>query len=252
MTRSAPRAGSSLTVDSLRAGYGSVMVLHGLSFSVEAGECVGIRGPNGAGKTTLLKALAGTLPTKEGRVLLDGAAIHRDPPHRRVRKGLALVPEGRQIIGSLPVRGDLDITILSRGRARRDEIHQQRLENVYELFPILRERQTQAGSSLSGGQQQMLAIGRALMTDPDVLLLDEPSQGLAEAVVDEVATALQALRSRVTMVVVEQNAELLSAVSHRVLSLRVGRMVDREQVESEVRSERLSPPLPQDGTDAGD
>lgn len=224
MTTAMGRGGAALGVERLSAGYGSVMVLHGVSFSVDVGECLGIRGPNGAGKTTLLRTLAGTLPAKEGRVLLDGVAIDRDPPHRRVSKGVALVPEGRQIITSLSTQANLDITMLSHGRARRDGGHARRLAMVHDLFPILAHRSKQAGGSLSGGQQQMLAIGRALMTDPSVLLLDEPSQGLAESVVEEVAAALQTLRGRVTMIVVEQNEELLTAVSDRVIALSVGRM----------------------------
>lgn len=217
-----------LTVESLRAGYGSLTILHDVSFEVAAGECVGIRGPNGAGKTTLLKAIAGVLETQSGTVRLGETAIHEYAAHRRVAGGLALVPEGRQIIGSLSVQGNLDITMLSRRRARRDEEHQRRLREVFELFPILRERLSQTGSSLSGGQQQMLAIGRAMMTRPDVLLLDEPSQGLAEVVVEEVAAALRLLRGRVTIVLVEQHEQMLAAVADRVLALRVGRMMQPE------------------------
>lgn len=224
MTAGTDRTAAALDVEGLRAGYGAVTVLHGVSFSVAVGECLGIRGPNGAGKTTLLKTLAGILPAKGGRVLLDGVAIDREPPHRRVSRGLALVPEGRQIIGSLTTQANLDITLLSHGKARRDAAHAERLSMVHDLFPILASRAQQPGGSLSGGQQQMLAIGRALMTDPDVLLLDEPSQGLAEVVVEEVAAALQTLRAKVTMIVVEQNEDLLNAVADRVISLRVGRV----------------------------
>lgn len=228
MTARERRNGVGLGVESVSAGYGPVTVLRDISFSVEPGECLGIRGPNGAGKTTLLKTLAGTLPTKEGRVFLNGEAVHREPAHRRVSKGLALVPEGRQIIGSLSTQSNLDITMLSHGRARRDEGYVRRLAMVHDLFPILADRAQQPGGSLSGGQQQMLAIGRALMTDPAVLLLDEPSQGLAEAVVEEVAVALQTLRGRVTMIVVEQNEDLLRAMTDRVLPLRAGRMHDAD------------------------
>lgn len=228
MTTESTRSGAALGVEDLHAGYGAVTVLHGVSFSVGVGECLGIRGPNGAGKTTLLKTLAGVLPAKNGRVMLNGEAIDRDPPHRRVSKGIALVPEGRQIIGSLTTQANLDITMLSHGSARRDEGHAQRLAMVHDLFPILASRSNQPGGSLSGGQQQMLAIGRALMTDPDVLLLDEPSQGLAEVVVEEVAAALQTLRGHVTMIVVEQNEDLLTSVADRVISLRVGRMQQPE------------------------
>ncbi|MDE3075487.1 MAG: ABC transporter ATP-binding protein [Chloroflexota bacterium] len=218
-----------LSVTNLRAGYGRVTVLHGVSFEVAAGEVLGIGGPNGAGKTTLLNAIAGLNRGAAGEILIGGRSLARQASHVRVARGLALVPEGRQIIGSLSVRANLDVTLLARGRLRPDEEHRARLERIFALFPNLADRQRIPGLSLSGGEQQMLAIARALMTNPSVLLLDEPSQGLAPAIVESVVHVLDGLRGSVTMILVEQNASVLESLAERVLSLRFGRVVDERR-----------------------
>jgi branched-chain amino acid transport system ATP-binding protein len=213
-----------LDITGLRAGYGRVTVLHDMSFSVPAGSVLGISGPNGAGKTTLLNAISGINRECTGEVRLGEQALSRKPAHKRVACGLALVPEGRQIIGSLDVGANLDVTVMSRGRFRKDAEHRRRMAEVLELFPRLTERLSVPGLALSGGEQQMLAIARALMTGPAVLLLDEPSQGLAPAVVDDVAAALAKLKGRITMVVVEHNHHVLDAVADRVVTMRWGRL----------------------------
>ncbi|TMC09715.1 MAG: ATP-binding cassette domain-containing protein [Chloroflexi bacterium] len=224
--RAAPplAGGPGLTVTDLSAGYGSVTVVHGVSFAAAGGEVLGIAGPNGAGKTTLLNAVAGLHRRCSGGVVLGGTPLSGASADRRVALGLALVPEGRQVIGSLTVRANLEVTLLARGRLRPDAEHRARLAGVFELFPRLEELQHAPGQTLSGGEQQMLAIGRALMTGPRALLLDEPSQGLAAPVVDVLIEALRRLRRSVTIVLVEQNPTMLEALADRVLTLRMGRL----------------------------
>ncbi|HLH68063.1 MAG TPA: ATP-binding cassette domain-containing protein [Candidatus Dormibacteraeota bacterium] len=219
-------AGKELVVSGLSAGYGAVTVLHDVAFAVAAGEVLGIVGPNGAGKTTLLNALAGLNRRARGEVLLGGRSLGGAPPDRRVARGLALVPEGRQIIGSITVRANLEVTATARGRWRSDRDHRRRMARVFDLFPRLGELQDAPGGALSGGEQQMLAIARALMTQPSVLLLDEPSQGLAPAMVAVVVTALEQLKGTVTMVVVEQNLQVLESLADRLIALRLGRVVE--------------------------
>jgi branched-chain amino acid transport system ATP-binding protein len=228
-----PRAGGtpeergvSLSVAGLSTGYGRVTVVRDVGFAVEAGEVLGVAGPNGAGKTTLLNAISGLNSRCSGQVLLDGKRVDRYAPHRRVATGLALVPEGRQIIGSITVQANLDVTVMSRGRIRIDAEHVARRERVLDLFPRIRERLDVPGNVLSGGEQQMLAIGRALMTKPTVLLLDEPSQGLSPALVSVVIDALKQLKGSITIVIVEQNPHVLEALADRILTLRLGRISD--------------------------
>jgi branched-chain amino acid transport system ATP-binding protein len=193
------------------------MVLHGMTFDILPGEAVGIVGPNGAGKSTLLKTIAGALPTGRGSISLAGTAIERTSAARRVGHGIALVPEGRQVIRDLSVQGNLDVTLLGRRRLTRDREHHDRLESVYTLFPRLAERRRVKGGSLSGGEQQMLAIGRALMSKPRLLLLDEPSLGLAPAVV-----------TQVTLVVAEHSTAVLDGLTSRRIEIRMGRLRNPE------------------------
>ena len=216
--------GARLRVRGLTAGYGRVAVLHDVSLEVEPGELLGVAGANGAGKTTLLGAVAGSLARASGSVALDEERLDRMPAYKRVSRGLALVPEGRQIMGSISVQANLDVTVMARGRLRVDAAHRARREEVLALFPRLRERLGVPGSVLSGGEQQMLAIARALMTSPKVLLLDEPTQGLAPVVVAAVTEALAALKGAMTIVLVEQNRRVLEALADRTLELRLGRL----------------------------
>lgn len=215
-----------LSVQDVTSGYGSLMVLHDLTFDIHPGEAIGIVGPNGAGKSTLLKTIAGARPAARGSIVFDGAAIERTSAARRVARGIALVPEGRQVIRDLSVQGNLDVTLLGRRRITRDREHRERLELVYTLFPRLEQRRRIKGGELSGGEQQMLAIGRALMCQPRLLLLDEPSLGLAPAVVTQLIEVLDGIRHQVTLVVAEHSTAVLDGLTSRRIEIRMGRLRD--------------------------
>lgn len=212
---------SSLKVESLSGGYGKLRVFQDLSFDLDRGETVGIYGPNGAGKTTLLSTIVGLLPATSGRVLKGTKDMTALPAYRRARAGIALVPEGRQVLASMSVNDNLDLT---RACAAGDDAASfpERLEEVFDLFPRLKERRSQIGGSLSGGEQQMLAIARALLIKPEVLILDEPTQGLAPVIVKDLASTLSQLKGRFSMIVVEQNREFLHALTDRSLGMRAG------------------------------
>jgi len=206
-----------LEVEDIHTYYGESHILHGVSLRVGAGEAVALLGRNGAGKTTLIRSVAGFTPPRAGRVRLDGEAIHAWPAHRIARHGLALVPQGRRIFAPLSVRENL--LLGARGAAWT-------LERVYDLFPRLRERADQSGGTLSGGEQQMLAIGRALMTNGRMLVLDEPSEGLAPAVVREVGRIVSGLKGvRLSILLVEQNYHLALRVADRVYVMSKGQIV---------------------------
>jgi len=200
-----------LRVEGLRAGYGALEVLHGVSFQAGAGEAVAILGANGAGKTTLMRALTGLIRTRAGVITLGGQRIERQAPERRVRGGLALVPEGRELFGSLTVRENLVMGAFTRRDRREleDDIAQ-----ALAYFPRLRERLSAPAASLSGGEGQMLSISRALMSHPRALLLDEPSLGLAPAIVATVFDVIARLNREqgLTVVLVEQNAHMALSV----------------------------------------
>lgn len=224
--------GAELTVGGLCAGYGQITVLREVSLTARAGEVLGIVGPNGAGKSTLLSTIAGVNRTARGRITLDGTSIDRMPSHRRLGAGLALVPEGRQIIGSISAEANLAITEVGSGRARTAETFDVRRARVYGLFPRLAERAAVPGAVLSGGEQQMLAIARALMTSPDVLLLDEPSQGLSPSMVDVLTDALARLRGTMTLLIVEQNMTVLDRLADRTVRMTSGVLVPGEPLGS--------------------
>ena len=207
-----------LKVEELTASYGRIEVLHGLSLEVAEGEIVAIVGANGAGKTTLMKTIAGVHPAAAGRIEYDGADATRLAAHRRVAAGLSLVPEGRQVFGPLSVRDNLRLGAFRRG-VESD------IAAMEEMFPILAERRHQAAASLSGGQQQMLAIARALMSAPRLLLLDEPSLGLAPQMVDRVFDLVAELKAEgLAMLLVEQNVPLSLEIADRVAVLANGRV----------------------------
>ncbi len=215
-----------LSVEGLVAGYGRVPVLHGVSLHADEGEMVTLVGANGAGKSTLLKVLAGTLPTQAGRVTLLEEDITATPAHRRVGKGVVLVPEGRMLFGAMSVDENLDLGAYLRMGSRVNSAVETDRARVFELFPVLAERRRQSAGTLSGGEQQMLAIGRALMSDPTVLLLDEPSLGLAPKVIREIFAVLDRLReSGLTMVLVEQDAKLALKHAERGYVMRTGSIV---------------------------
>ena len=206
-----------LEVDSIHTYYGESHVLHGVSLRVAPGEAVALLGRNGAGKTTAIRSIVGFTPPRAGRVVFEGQAIERWPAYRIARRGLALVPQGRRIFAPLSVRENLLLGARSEGWT---------LERVFELFPRLRERQAQLGGTLSGGEQQMLAIARALLTNGRLLLLDEPSEGLAPLIVREIGTILTALKAeRLSLLLVEQNYHLALRVADRVYVMNKGQIV---------------------------
>lgn len=209
-----------LKIDGLASGYGRIKALYDVSLEVKRGEIVALVGANGAGKTTLLKAISGVQPVSAGQVLLDGVAIERTPAYRRVRLGLALVPEGRQIFAPLTVEDNLRIGAWTRRENVSDD-----LEQVYTYFPILKDFRNRLAGSLSGGQQQMLAVGRALMAKPQMLLLDEPSMGLAPLVFRQIFSVLKSIREAgVTVFVVEQNVNAALQMVDRAYVLEMGRV----------------------------
>ncbi len=210
-----------LAVNNLRVHYGRIEVLKGVSVDVRAGEIVTVIGANGAGKTTLLRAVSGLAPIVAGEVTLEGRAIHRESPHRISRLGVAHIPQGRQIVPDLTVEDNLRLGAyrIARDRARMRDL----MAREYERFPRLRERRGQIAGSLSGGEQQMLAIARGLMMDPRFVMMDEPSLGLAPMVVDEIMATIQALnRQGVTILLVEQAAAEALVLAHRGYVLRTG------------------------------
>ncbi|HEY8531591.1 MAG TPA: ABC transporter ATP-binding protein [Limnochorda sp.] len=211
-----------LEVQGVDAFYGPVQVLWNVSFQVKEGELVTLVGANGAGKTTTLRVLSGLLHPRRGRILFQGEPIENLPAHRVTDLGLAHIPEGRQLFPDMTVEENLLTgSYLPRARAARQES----LERVYETFPRLRERRSQLAGSLSGGEQQMLAIGRALMSRPRLLMLDEPSLGLAPLLVKEVFRIVQEIRAQgVTVLLVEQNVHQALAVADRAYVLENGRI----------------------------
>jgi branched-chain amino acid transport system ATP-binding protein len=211
-----------LVVDGLVARYGAVVALHGLSLEVGTGETVAVVGPNGAGKTTLLKAISGQVKPAGGTVTFDGSDVTKVPPHKMARRGLAHVPEGRAILAPLSVRENL----LMGGYLLPGGELDDRIAEMVELFPVLGRRMDSHGGVLSGGEQQMLAIARGLMARPKLLMIDEPSMGLAPKVVDDVLTALQRVAGSGTSVLVaEQNAGLALEVAARAYVLVTGEVV---------------------------
>jgi branched-chain amino acid transport system ATP-binding protein len=206
-----------LDIEAIQTYYGESHILHGVSLHVGDGEAVALLGRNGAGKTTLIRSVAGFTPPREGRVVFDGQPVQAWPAHRIARRGLALVPQGRRIFSPLTVRENL--TLGARGKSWT-------LERVYGLFPRLAERALQPGGTLSGGEQQMLAIARALMTNGRMLMLDEPSEGLAPIVVREIGRIVQGLKGeRLSILLVEQNYHLALRVADRVYVMNKGQIV---------------------------
>jgi branched-chain amino acid transport system ATP-binding protein len=208
---------SMLDVEAIHTYYGDSHVLHGVSLRVAPGEAVALLGRNGAGKTTAIRSIVGFTPPRAGRVVFEGRAIERWPSYRIARSGLALVPQGRRIFAPLSVRENLLLGARAEGWT---------LERVFTLFPRLREREQQSGGTLSGGEQQMLAIGRALLTNSRLILLDEPSEGLAPLIVREIGRILLALKAeRLSLLLVEQNYHLALRVADRVYVMNKGQIV---------------------------
>ena len=208
-----------LTIEDLHTYYGASHILHGVDLKLETGAVAAVLGRNGVGKTTTMKTIMGLAKARSGRITIDGAEITKFPPHMVARAGVAYVPEGRLIFPDLDVVENIKV-------AERKPPKTWTIERLFELFPSLHERRTNKGSQLSGGEQQMLAIARALVSDPRVILLDEPSQGLAPKVVREVAEVILRLRSEgVTVLLVEQNLKLAERVADRMFIMVKGRIV---------------------------
>jgi branched-chain amino acid transport system ATP-binding protein len=211
-----------LTVTDISAGYGSFQALFGVSLEVAAGEAVAVIGPNGAGKTTLMRVISGLLPAKAGSVALEGRALTQLPAHRIVAAGIAHVPENRRLFARLTVEENLRMGAFIPAARRH---FTERLGWVYDLFPRLRERRHQPAGTLSGGEQQMCAIGRALMSRPKLLLMDEPSAGLAPLVVEQVFDLVRRIREEgFTVLIVEQNVRQVLDIVDRAYLLESGRI----------------------------
>ncbi len=222
-----------LQLRNMSAGYGKAPVLDGIDLSVGKGETVAVLGPNGAGKSTLIKAVAGVIE-RSGEIRFDGMDISRLDSHRIVASGLSVVPEGRHIFAPFSVADNLRLGAIRLTNARATLAA--RYDYVHGLFPRLAERRSQAGGTLSGGEQQMLAIGRALMSDPRILLLDEPFLGLAPLIVEEILAALEALRGEgLTLVLVEQKTDIALHLAQRAYVLFKGRVVMEDTSENLLR-----------------
>lgn len=225
-----------LEVDSLVSAYGQVEVLHGLSLNIKEGETVALIGANGAGKTTFLKALSGIQPVRSGKVFFDGKDITSMRADLRVRKGISQSPEGRVLFGPLSVKDNL----LLGAHTRNDDQVEKDLAYIYSLFPVLEEKSHLSAGSLSGGQQQMVAIGRALMAKPKLLLLDEPSMGLAPILVEEIFNVIRNLKEEgITILLVEQNAYEALAISDRTYVLETGNIVMSGESKQLIDSEEI-------------
>ena len=212
-----------LEVQNLQVSYGELIALHQVSLVVHPGEMVALVGPNGAGKTTLLKTIAGLLAAKNGVIRWQNETISKASPQRIVEHGIALVPEGRRLFATMTVRENLELGAFT-ARAQKEKAAQ--LEKIFALFPRLAERQRQRSGSLSGGEQQMLALGRALMGLPRLLLLDEPSLGLAPKIVESIFAILTELhRDGMSLLIVEQNVHTVLALVQRAYILESGRIV---------------------------
>ncbi len=213
-----------LEIKNLQVGYGAIPALHGISLSVKAGSIVTLIGANGAGKTTTLKAVSGLLKVQAGEILYEGRNIANLPPHQIVKLGLSHVPEGRMIFTNLTVLENLQLgAYLQKDR----HVVRRELEHIFALFPRLKEREQQIAGTLSGGEQQMLAIGRALMSRPKLLLLDEPSLGLAPLLVKTIFEKIVEINRQqgLTILLVEQNANLALEISHFGYVLETGKVV---------------------------
>ena len=211
-----------LKVDDINVYYGSIHAIKGISFEVNEGEIVTLIGANGAGKSTTLNTISGLLHSKTGHIEFMGEPLNHVPSHKVVSKGLALVPEGRRIFLQMSVQENLDMGAFSRRGGNIDAD----MERVFEQFPRLKERRKQVAGTLSGGEQQMLAMGRALMSNPKLLMLDEPSMGLAPILVEQIFEIIQTLhKAGTTILLVEQNARMALSVADRGYVLETGRIL---------------------------
>jgi urea transport system ATP-binding protein len=207
-------------VRNLSAAYGQSQVLHGIDLSVGRGEIVALVGRNGMGKSTLMKSLIGVMPARSGQITVDGVNLTTLPSHRRVANGLAYVPQGRQIFGTMTVKENIETGLVVTGKSDVPN-------EIYDLFPILKDFERRRGGNLSGGQQQQLAIARALASDPKVLLLDEPTEGIQPSIIKDIARLLRDIRSirNLCIVVCEQVLSFVLDIADRILVMEGGRIV---------------------------
>ncbi len=227
-----------LEIENLHSYYGHVHALKGISLEVEEGEIVTLIGANGAGKTTTLRTVSGLLPPREGRVVFDGQVLNGVPAHQIVNLGISQAPEGRKVFATLTVQENLNMGAYSLG-GDRGAIEENR-RRVFELFPRLEERKSQIGGTLSGGEQQMLSIGRALMARPKLLMLDEPSLGLAPMLVKAIFETIQEInQGGVTILLVEQNARAALRLADKGYVLETGRTILSGSAEELIRDERV-------------
>jgi branched-chain amino acid transport system ATP-binding protein len=223
-----------LRLEGVEGGYGAVQVLRGVDFEARAGEVSCLMGRNGAGKSTLLKAIMGLVPVRAGRITLDGTELQGLPAHEVPRQGIGYVPQGRRLFGALTVAENIEVGLMTRGRGPDTR------DRVLALFPRLRERWGQQAATLSGGEQQMLAIARALCLDPRVLLLDEPTEGLQPSMITLIRETVTALKATgVATVLVEQRVDAVLSVADRVSFVTGGRVVET------VAAAGLTPDAPQ-------
>ena len=215
-------SGAMLELENVSAGYGHFQALFNVSMRVDAGEAVAVIGSNGAGKTTLLRVISGLLPATSGKMTMEGIDLRRTPPHKIIEAGIAHVPENRRLFPRLTVEENLRMGAYAKSARAH---FQERLDYVYGLFPRLKERRNQLAGTMSGGEQQMLAIGRALMSKPKLILLDEPSMGLAPVIVAQVFDLVRRIRSEgYTVLIVEQNVAQVLKVVDRAYLIEVGRV----------------------------
>ena len=209
-----------LDVRNLNVAYGQSEVLHGVNFTAAPGEIVAIVGRNGMGKSTLMKSLIGAMPSRSGQILAGGADVTALPSHARVKRGLSYVPQGRQIFGTMTVRENIETGLVVTGKTRIPD-------EIYTLFPVLQDFEKRRGGNLSGGQQQQLAIARALASDPKILLLDEPTEGIQPSVIKDIAKVLKQIRDmrNLCIVVCEQVLSFILEVADRILVMENGRVV---------------------------
>lgn len=232
-----------LSLENISAGYGKVGILSGITLDVGAKESVSIIGANGAGKSTLIRAICGLIPVSNGRIVKDGVEIQGTPAHRRVSQGIAVVLENRHLFGELSVEANLQVAA-DQGRKRTDAKFKFEVDDVFQLFSFMKERRNARVELLSGGEQQMVAIGRALLLKPELLILDEPSTGLAPRVVRDIVGVIGELRKRgMSLLLIEQNVAVAAESSDRAYVLSLGRLVDaidRERWASDSLSESLA------------
>jgi branched-chain amino acid transport system ATP-binding protein len=227
-----------LAVDNITVRYGRLTALRSITLRIAEGEVLFVTGPNGAGKSTLLNAIAGVVPPISGSIMMDGAVVTGAPPEQIARRGFSLVPEGRNVFGGLTIEENLKVG--TGMRADRQKVTED-LESIYHEFPMLAERRHAAAGMLSGGQQQMLVIGRALMASPRLMAIDEPSLGLAPKIIDQVYEILVRLRAqrKLTLLIVEQSSARAMMTGGRMILMRGGRIVLEGEAGDMVKDERL-------------